>query len=446
MKHNLIRSFLCMILAAALVLAAASVYAESGESHGGMAPGGSGSTPGAGLDDGSGSGGSGFSGGGMPQATEPPDDRYEVTKEYMWHDEDGYNYAMVIRNKSGAACSYIISLDFLDGFGEKVGGTPAGANTCDDGAEALVLAKCDTPFERVRYTIKVADPTYNDISTYVTATVEKTGDGAIVKVANTGTVDAEFVEYHCIFLDDSGKAVGTAWGFTVDGDSVLKSGKMEMRQVRCPVEFSSVEVYLKGHTDLDVVNTGTVEVQDSAGAGIEVIAEHSWDTTWGYSYHAVVFKNVSGEDAGVRATFTFYDAGGTILSVVTREQKVCAPGYEVCMEANMEGTFDHAECTLELQSTKYKDIHADIQYEATTDLYCTTITATNNGTKTAEGVEYIVLFLGADGKAVGSDWGYLSGEGSNSGALRPGETTSRDVWCGQEHAAVAVYITGYRKK
>ena len=182
MKRDLVRSFLCIILALALVLTAAAAFAESGESHGGF---GGGSVGG-----GSAGGGDDSGGGSMEPAPtpEPPDDRYEVVKEYKWQDEGGYNYGMVIRNKSGAACGYMIDFTFLDSAGFRAGGGMKYVNTCDDGYEAYVQATCDSPFERVQHKITVTDPDYNDTASFVKVTAEKVGNAAVIKAANTGTV------------------------------------------------------------------------------------------------------------------------------------------------------------------------------------------------------------------------------------------------------------------
>ena len=435
MKHNPVRLFLCIILTAALLLTAVSAPAESGESHGGV------------QTNAGGSGGGSGSGGGVPQLEIQQDDRYAVTKEYRWFEESLYNYGMVIQNKSGAACGYLIDLTFLDGFGNRVGGAMKSVNTLDDGAEVLVQATCENPFERVQCKIQVISASYNDISAYVKVTAEKAGGLAIVKGVNTGNVDAESVEYKLIFLNDSGEAVASAWGYLIDADGVLKSGKTETRQVRCPVNFSSIDVYVTGRTDLDVVNTGTVEIGDtSSGSGVQVIREDTWGSPeWGYYYHGVVVKNTSGADAGIRAAMTFYDADNGIIGALNLQEDVCGDGYEICLVGIQQEPFDHAECTVELFETKYKAVQADIQFETSTNEYYSTVTATNTGEKTAEGVKYRVLFLDAEGKVVYSDWGYLSGDGSTSGALRPGETVSYNAYSAKPYESIAVYITGYRK-
>ena len=99
MKHHLIKSVLCLVLALAMVLTAAAVLAEGGGSR----PSDGGGT--SGPSDG------GNSGGTAPAATEAPqDDRFEVTEEYRWTEDGKYKYGMVIRNTSGVPCSFRLPL------------------------------------------------------------------------------------------------------------------------------------------------------------------------------------------------------------------------------------------------------------------------------------------------------------------------------------------------
>ena len=443
MKRDLVRSFLCIILALAMLLTAAAAFAESGESHGGFGGGGVGG----------GSAGGDDSGGGSmepPPTQEPADDRYEVVKEYRWQDESGYNYGMVIRNKSGAACGYIIDMTFLDSAGFRAGGAMKYVNTCDDGYETFVQAACESPFERVQHKITVTDPDYNDTASFVKVTAEKVGNAAVVKGVNTGTVNAQFVQFYVLFLNDSGQVVKADWGYLVDSDSELKSGKTQSKTVLCSEPFSSVDVYASGRTEKNVVNTGTVEIAEESGAGYEVTRENTWDSPWGFHYYALAVKNVSGKDAGIKATVTFYDAGGNALNVQNLSTDVCGDGYEICMLTFLEEPFDHAEYTVDLAEPfdKRKDIHADIQVEVNADdPNNATLKATNTGEATAMDVEYIVLYLDAEGKAVNESWGFFPAveEGGRNGVIGPGETRSTDLYSSVPYESVAVYIKGYHK-
>lgn len=433
MKHHLIKSVLCLVLALAMVLTAAAVLAEGGGSR----PSDGGGT--SGPSDG------GNSGGTAPAATEAPqDDRFEVTEEYRWTEDGKYKYGMVIRNTSGVTGSFLVFLDFLDGAGNKVGSDMMMDDPCDNGAEAFLKASCDSPFERVSYQITYADAMYNDIASYVQITAEKAGNSAVIQATNTGTVDADAVEFDCLFLDDSGKVVWYDWGFLTDADLQLKSGMTEKKIVNCPSPFSTLRVFLSGHTDKSVVNAGTAETgQDAPAGGYEVIRDYYWKS-YSFYYYGVAVKNTSGADAGIRVTFTFYDANGGVIAMNTEETGVCANGYAVTLTDARTDEYDHADYTVELLQPKYNSIQADIRLDITQDKYTATIAGTNTAESTVSDVQYEAWFLDENGNVIGRDWNYLNGEGSTSGSIRPGETATQKAYS-DPYATVDVYITGYRK-
>ena len=436
MKHHLIRSFLCAVLALALVLTASFALAGSMGAGGGSKKDTYDDTSGGGTGDDI-----------APQVTEAPkDDRFEVTAEYKWTEGTSYYYGMAVLNKSGATGSFLVSVDFLDGNGEKISGSIMSADPCEDGAEAFMETYIDKPFERVRYEITYADPLYNEITSYVQVTTEIAGDTAVIKAANTGNVDADAVQFYCLFLNDAGEVVKYDWGFLVDTDLQLKSGKVETRTAKCDVPFSSVKVYTTGRTDPEVYNTGTVEISEPSAEGYEVIREYYYHMDeYGFYQYAVAVKNTSGADAGLRAVITLYDANGGVIGVSTPEVDVVADGYAASLSVILNGPIDHAEYTVELTGPRYKSVNADIQVDLVQDKYTVDVSGTNIGEKTADHVEYEAWFLDENGNVISRDWNYLNGEGSVSGSIRPGETATKTAYSYYPYASVDVYVMGYRK-
>ena len=62
-------------------------------------------------------------------------------------------------------------------------------------------------------------------------------------------------------------------------------------------------------------------------------------------------------------------------------------------------------------------------------------------------VEYVVLFLDAEGKAVNNSWGFFPAavEGDRNGVIAPGETLSTDLYSSVPYESMAVYYQGYHK-
>ena len=366
---------------------------------------------------------------------------YAVTKEYSWSTDWGHYYAMVIKNISGAVCSYDIQTVFYDASNNMVGVSNSSVAVCDDGYEVLVQTNCDTAFDHVEYVIEQGSSRFNDIHSYVTVTAEMEGDKAILKAVNTGTVDADYVEYHSLYLNDQGEVSASGWGFLTDNDGQLKSGKTELREESSTKGFDSVLVYFEGRTESSVVSTGTVEAEDisiSAAEGCEITHEYVWSTSW-FNNYALVIKNTTGETCGYTGRFIFYDADNHITGVSNPDIAVLGNGYEALFINSQDRVFDHVSYCIQPKWTSLEDVHDFVEITASISGNKAILAAKNNGMKTAKYIEFRCLFLDKDGNAAGSDWGYLIDDDSE---LKPGKTELREATCYDAFDSVIVYFEG----
>ena len=366
---------------------------------------------------------------------------FAVTKEYFWNTMWGNYCALVVQNTSGSKCGYEIRIVFQDQDGNAVGIANREITVCDPGYEVLVTATSDIAFERIEYDITPTKASYNDVHSYVNVTAQKVGSKAILSAVNTGTVDAEFVEYHCLFLNSEEEVVGTGWGYLVDNDSELKSGKTELREETCSEDFSSVVVFFEGRTNRSVVNSGTVEVDQLTSQNsneYEVTHEYRWDSYWNHNY-ALVIKNTSGKTCGFTAQIIFYNESDEIVGVANPMITVIGDGYEALLKTSQDTAFDHATYSITSISSRYEDVHSFVDISTSIAGRKAILAAKNNGTKVAQFVEYHCLFLDSDGNVVGSDWGYLVDSDS---AIKPGKTEMREAETYESFDSVVVFFEG----
>ena len=369
---------------------------------------------------------------------------YEVTKSYSW--TLYYNYfAIVLKNTSGKALGYEAQFIFYDSSNNMVGVSRTSVNVCDNGYEVLLTGASNAAFDHVEYTITSKNPYYNDVHAYVNVTAQKVGNKAIITAVNTGTVDAEYVKYHCLFLDDQQKVVGISEGYAVDSSGKLQSGKTELREDTCSKDFSSIQVYFEGRTDISVINTGTVDMgatSASENQSYEVIHEYKWNTGW-YHYFAIVIKNTSGSACAYDAQFIFYDADNKTIGVANPRVDVCDDGFEVVFVASSNVEFDHADYNIAPKEAMYNDIHSFVNVTAQKVGDKAIITAVNTGTVDADFVEYYCLFLNDQQQVVGSASGYPL---DNEYELKSGRNEMREETCSEEFTSILVYYEGRTSK
>ena len=342
-------------------------------------------------------------------------DGYAVNKLYTWSTRWGNYCALVLKNTSEEATGFDLQIVYYDSSDNIVGVSNPSISVLDPGYEVLVSSSCDTAFDHLEFSVTPTDSWYNDVHTYVDVTAQIVGDKAILTATNTGNVNASFIEYRCLFLDSNDEVVESAWGYIVDNDSELKSGKTERRQESCSEKFDKVLVYFEGRTSKSVINTGTVEIgaEEETSDEYEVTKEYTWNTKWN-NYFGVAVKNTSGEDCGFDAQVIFYDKDENIIGVSNPSATVCGDG---------DTAFDHVSYTINKTSSWYADVHSYVDVTASVSGKKAILTGKNNGDKEAKFVEYRALFLDKDGNAVDYAWGYLT---DNDSAIKPGKMELRE--------------------
>ena len=175
-------------------------------------------------------------------------DGYAITQEYIYDSGWGYSYyALVLKNTSGEQKAYDGQFVFYNAQNEIVGVGNASIEVLDNDYETAMICMQNGSFDHVSYSITPRESKYyNDVHSFVDVTASVSGNKAILIGQNNGTTNAQYVEYHCFFLDDAGKTVGYDEGYLIDSDSEIKPGKMEMREAQSSEPFASVVVYFTG--------------------------------------------------------------------------------------------------------------------------------------------------------------------------------------------------------
>lgn len=182
----------------------------------------------------------------MPTYTPAPEvTPYEVVNEYQWN-TDWYNYwGIVIKNTSGNTCGFSAQIILYDADNNIIGVKNGSIDVLADGYEGYIGISNTDAFDHVAYNISETSTRYYEVQSFVDVQASKSGKKAIIIATNNGSVAAEFVEYHVLFLN-KGEVVGSGWGYLTDDDSEIKPGKMEMREETCFEEFDQVEIYFDG--------------------------------------------------------------------------------------------------------------------------------------------------------------------------------------------------------
>lgn len=392
-----------------------------------------------------------------PAATESPAEEaasaedvdnglYAITGEYTWTESDYYFYAAVIKNTSGAASAYRVSVSFVDADGNVVDTATDRISACDDGAEVMVVRNSKTAFDHADCIIEPMELYgYNDVHSFVNVTAQKYGEKVILSAANTGNVDAEAIRFDCLFLDGNGNAVGYEWGYLTDDDNMLRSGCTWFREEDCDSEFDSVRVCFTGETDEDVVCTDTVELfplSPAIGDNYEVETVYTLDINY-RTVTALVIKNDSEIALEYGVQFIYYDEAGQICAVDNDSVRCVDPGREVMIVNTVYDPFTSWEYTVTpVINERYADNcgMAEITSEKTDAAIL--VNCTYNGTAESNSIHYACVMLDENGSAVGFDSGSLS---NSDYKLHPGDIVTSEIDCTYRDpfSSYVIYYDGY---
>ncbi len=172
----------------------------------------------------------------------------EVTHKYTWTNRWNYS-AIVLKNTSGTTCGFNVRLIFFDENNEINGVSNQEVYVLDDGYEVMLTAEQEEAFDHFTYAVTPTRTLYNDVHSFVELSSVIEGEKVIISATNNGTVAAQFVCYHCLFLDADGNVIGSDWGYLVDNESEIKPQKTETRESSPYQPFDSVVVYFEGRCD-----------------------------------------------------------------------------------------------------------------------------------------------------------------------------------------------------
>ena len=174
---------------------------------------------------------------------------YQVT-EYRWSSSWYYYNDLVIKNTSGQDCKISVSMIFYDKAGNIIGIDEASQYACQNGFETYYSFSNEDPFDHVEYTITMTpEKYYTCIQADLDLQSNIVGDKVILSARNSGDLVMEFVEYHVLYLDDSGTVVGKDWGYIDDSDNEIKPGSTQFKDESCSEDFSSVLFFANGRAD-----------------------------------------------------------------------------------------------------------------------------------------------------------------------------------------------------
>lgn len=200
-------------------------------------------------------------------------------------------------------------------------------------------------------------------------------------------------------------------------------------------------------------NAGEAEVSDNGGnSGSGVFnAQNIVDTLGIDSYTCfndysntlvMVLKNNSEYKCKLSLSVDFYDENDNIVDTKDSYVEVSCPGTENAMYFYTDdkfATYKYEIKASEYESDYYYGVNDQLSCEVSTATDKAIISATNNGEKTAEYVEYTALFFKND-KLVYVGWGFI---GDDDSEIKPGRTEKISTSCYEDFDSVKVYLDGY---
>ena len=131
------------------------------------------------------------------------------------------------------------------------------------------------------------------------------------------------------------------------------------------------------------------------------IRDSEYTNSIGTHWVVVAIKNNSEFNLEISMDGQFKDANGTLIGTSKDEDPAFEKGSEIAFTFNNEAEYASFEYKISVEETDYYDcVWSNIQVESNTAEKKAIISATNNGEKPAEFLEYIVVFFNGGTPAV----------------------------------------------
>lgn len=162
-----------------------------------------------------------------------------------------------------------------------------------------------------------------------------------------------------------------------------------------------------------------------------------------YYYLCLAITNNTTRTVKIDVSVQFFDADGGLVGVDDAHEYAFCPGTEMLIVTYNDLPFDSYNLDINTSNdTYYSPVVSDLVVETTLVGNKAIIAVTNNGSISAEFVEYDILFLDGD-DVVTRTMGYII-DGDNE--IKPGKTQYAEENCSYEFDDVLVFLKGFGEK
>lgn len=368
------------------------------------------------------------------------DTDFDVTG-YQYEDMFASMYFLIITNNSNAIVSISANGIAKDANGGMIGAADFSIDVIGPGETSIGYFYFDgvKGVNSVDYSFTYDTKSYYQpvISNLI---IEQTlnNSNVTIKVTNSGSTCAEFVEAHALFFDSDNNLIGHNYTYLTDNDSEIKPGKSISQQLESYKAYDHVEVYLTGRsTGKTAVASAESAVSDNDFEFTEYLYENSFATM----YYVVVKSNAS-IPVAINANAVAKGSNGNTLGASEMSIDILGPG-----ETSI-GYFYFSDVTgvasVEYETSYdtnpyYTPVISNLNVAETINNKNVIIAVTNNGTIAAQFVEAVALFFDASNNVIEVSNSYVTDEENE---IKMGKTLVEQLDAYTTFDHVEVYFTG----
>ena len=368
------------------------------------------------------------------------DEEFEKTG-YLYENSIGDSlYFYVISNHSKASVSVDGNATALDVNGNVIGADEGSIDIIGPEETSLIVFYFDSvnDIDKVECSLNYdTDIHYTPVLANLTLQQTINDKNLTVVAANTGTVNAQFVEAYALFFDAEGNVVSYDSAYITDSDSEIKPGAELSVQLDTYEKFDHVECFLTGRSNGEAsVAAGGVTDDDF------VVKEYCYENTIGDSLYFLVITNNSTESVGIDINMTAYDAGENVIGAANGSIDVLGPEEQSVAGFYFDSVtgIDHVAYTMSYDDSPYYDpVLSDLEIVQNINDKNVVVSVTNKGSEPAQFVEVYALFLDSAGQVVSYESGYVTDGDSE---IKPGVTLSEQLDSYEPFDNVECYFTG----